>query len=178
MAKLYYYYGTVASSKTLHLISCNRNYQVQGKRSLLVKPSVDSRSVSIESRMGCKMEPDLVISPADLVSDNLTLFPPLAAILVDECQFLTRAQVKDLRKITIEHDIPVLCYGLRTTSDGELFPSIETLFALADSVLEIKTICVFCNKKANFSKAVEKSDSVVNPSWDGFIPVCAGHFYD
>ena len=180
MAKLYFRYGVVSSAKTLNLLATLHNYDIQNKRAILIKPSMDTRSEDVSSRAGLSHKADIIISPNDDV--NHIIYPYLdnhiSGILVDEVQFLTSQQIEGLRKLSVFRDIPVLCYGLRTKSDATLWPSIVTLMALADSIEEIKTTCMFCDNKAIFSKAVQSTDaSGIRVSWDAFIPVCAKHFF-
>ena len=104
----------------------------------------------------------------------------ISVILVDEVQFITPKQVEYLRKVSALLDIPVLCYGLRTKSDSTLWPSVNTLMALADSIEEIKTECAYCSHKAIFSKLLNKQGLDANGvklSWNDYVPVCAFHFY-
>lgn len=181
MAKLYFRYGVVSSAKTLNLLATLHNYEKQGKRAILIKPSMDTRSIDVSSRAGLSHKADCVVFPEDDI--NIILYPlvtnPVSCILVDEVQFFTPLQIEDLRKISICKDIPVLCYGLRTKSDATLWPSVITLMALADSIEEIKTTCMYCNNKAIFSKAVQETNKEgINVGWDAFIPVCAKHFYE
>lgn len=181
MAKLYFRYGVVSSAKTLNLLATIHNYEIQNKRAILLKPSMDTRSEDVSSRAGLSHKADLVVSPNEDI--NHVLYPlldkPISGILVDEVQFFTPQQIEGLRKVSVYNDIPVLCYGLRTKSDATLWPSIITLMALADSIEEIKTTCMYCDNKAIFSKAVEQTDADgVKLSWNAFVPVCAKHFYD
>ena len=181
MAKLYFRYGVVSSAKTLNLLATLHNYEKQNKKAILIKPSMDTRSDDVSSRAGLSHKADIIISPNDDI--NLILYPLLTShisgILVEEVQFFTSLQIEGLRKLSVYKDIPVICYGLRTKSDATLWPSIITLMALADSIEEIKTTCMYCDNKAIFSKAVQRTnDEGINVSWDAFIPVCAKHFYE
>ena len=169
MAKLYFRYGVVSSAKTLNLLATLHNYEQQGKKAILIKPALDTRSECVESRAGLSHKADIIFKDSD-------------AILVDEVQFLSSSQIQELRLLSIgkdlDKDIPVLCYGLRTKSDATLWPSIIDLMALADSIEEIKTTCAYCCHKAVFSKALQSTDEHgMNISWGGFIPVCANHYY-
>lgn len=181
MSKLYFRYGVVSSAKTLNLLATLHNYESQGKYAILLKPLLDTRTVNVESRAGLSHKPDLLVNIDTEIGKSIDgLFGNASAILVDEVQFLTSSQIKDLRHISLFHDIPVICYGLRTKSDGELWESIITLMAIADSIEEIKTTCFYCNKKAIFSKAIDNNNElgdIINPTWDGYIPVCANHYY-
>lgn len=183
MAKLYFRYGVVSSAKTLNLLATLHNYETQGKRAILIKPSVDTRSVDVSSRAGLSHKADIILRPEDNLSIELYPFllsDKISAVLVDEVQFLTEEQILYLRKLSAFNDIPILCYGLRTKSDATLWKPIITLMALADIIEEIKTTCAYCDRKAVFSKAIIKnmeSASGVNLTWDGYEPVCPYHYY-
>lgn len=183
MAKLYFRYGVVSSAKTLNLLATLHNYEIQGKRAILIKPSVDTRSVEVSSRAGLSHKADIILRPVDNLSIELYPFllsDKISAVLVDEVQFLTEEQILYLRKLSAFNDIPILCYGLRTKSDATLWKPIITLMAIADIIEEIKTTCTYCDRKAVFSKAVIKNmenASGVNLTWDGYEPVCPYHYY-
>lgn len=181
MSKLYFYYGTVNSSKTLNLLSISHNYRSQGKKCILVKPSLDSRSPQIESRAGLSQDADLVLSPDNSVLDLLAGSPQFtlsdySAVLVDECQFLTSDQIREFRKLTVDYNIPVLMFGLRTKYDGTLWEASATLFAVADELREVITVCTQCNHKAVFSKRVSGGTTDIELGWNEYIPVCTKHF--
>lgn len=151
MAKLYFRHGTVGSAKTLNLLAVAHNYRQQGKEVLLVKPALDDRfgKGHIKSRAGLEKSADI------LVDDNTNLmncnFEGIDCILVDEAQFIPSHVVDQMREISLEQDIPVICYGLRTDFRKNLFPGSRRLMELADSIEEIKTTCAFCNKKAVYN---------------------------
>ena len=152
------------------------------KRAILIKPALDTRSIKVESRSGLSHEADIVLSDKDYLPELLLPYvnDEIAAILVDEVQFISSTQISYLREVSALQDIPVLCYGLRTKSDATLWPSVITLMALADSIEEIKTECAYCDRKATFSKLLNKKgldDNGVKLSWNEYIPVCAKHFY-
>lgn len=182
MAKLYFRYGVVSSAKTLNLLATLHNYEQQGKRALLIKPALDTRSDKVESRAGLSHVADIVLKADDNLLELLQpyLMDEVAAILVDEVQFITSEQVEYLRELSALSEIPVLCYGLRTRSDATLWPSIVTLMALADSIEEIKTECAYCDHKAVFSKLLNKEgldNNGIKLSWDEYVPVCSKHYY-
>ena len=182
MAKMYFRYGVVSSAKTLNLLATLHNYELQGKKAILIKPAFDTRSTKVESRAGLSHEADIILKDSDFIYSHIELIKDCDAILVDEVQFLTSFQIRELRSISIgkelDKEIPVLCYGLRTKSDATLWPCIVELMALADSIEEIKTTCTYCNHKAIFSKALQNTDEHgINISWEGFVPVCAKHYY-
>ena len=177
MAKLYFRYGVISSAKTLNLLATLHNYEQQGKRALLLKPALDTRSVLVESRAGMSHKADYVLSYEDRITPLIENEDSLSAILVDEVQFFSPDQIKELRLISALKEIPVLTYGLRTKFDGSLWESVISLMALADSIEEIKTTCAYCSRKAVFSKRVSSSKSDVELSWDKYVPVCPYHFY-
>lgn len=148
MAKLYFRHGTMSSAKTLNLLAVAHNYRSQGKRVLLLKPRIDNRfeEGAIVSRSGLKERADLVLD-ADTTLDP-SLFEGLDCVLVDEAQFLSARVVEQLRALTLSHNVPVICYGLRTDFRTHLFEGSKRLLELADSIEEVKVTCQFCNRKA------------------------------
>jgi thymidine kinase len=150
MAKLYFRYGTMSSSKTANLLMVAHNYKSQGKKVLLVKPIIDNRfgQYLIKSRCGLESEADYLLEKDDNTFRMIDCeyLEKLDAILVDEAQFLTEKQVNKLRELSCK--VPVLCYGLRTDYKTNLFEGSKRLMEIADSIEEIKTTCYFCNKKA------------------------------
>jgi len=148
MAKLYFRHGTVGSAKTLNLLAVAHNYRQQNKRVLLMKPSLDTRfgESTIRSRAGLDCEADLLLHADTRLDDDD--FRGLHCALVDEAQFVSPAVIDQLRRITLELEVPVICYGLRTDFRGQLFDGARRLFEMADSIEEVKTTCAFCNRKA------------------------------
>lgn len=148
MAKLYFRYGTVGSAKTLNLLAVAHNYRQQGKEVSLLKPKLDTRfgPGSIKSRAGLEMMADILLEPDTKL--DFESFAGISCILVDEAQFLSAAIIEQLRAITLEMDIPVICYGLRTDFRTNLFEGSRRLMELADSIEELKATCYFCNKKS------------------------------
>jgi thymidine kinase len=151
MAKLYFRYGTVGSAKTLNLLAVAHNYEQQQKRAFVIKPELDVRfgRELVHSRAGVEKKADLLVS-AKTVLDPAA-FRGVDCILVDEAQFLAPEVIEQLRVVSQEHGIPVICYGLRTDFRRRLFPGAQRLMELADSIEEIKTTCNFCNRKAIFN---------------------------
>ena len=165
MAKLYFRYGTVGSAKTLNLLAVAHNYRQQGKEVFLLKPKLDTRfgPGSIKSRAGLEMMADLLLEPDTKL--DLKSFAGISCILVDEAQFLSAAIIDQLRQITLEMDIPVICYGLRTDFKTYLFEGSRRLMEIADSIEEIKATCYFCNKKSIFNlKHINGQATVDGPS--------------
>ncbi len=148
MAKLYFRHGTVSSAKTLNLLAVAHNYRSQGKQVVLIKPALDDRfgAEVIRSRVGIEQPADMKVL-ADTRIDRKE-FDGVSCILVDEAQFCSAAVVDQLRAISIDLNIPVICYGLRTDFRTNLFEGSRRLFELADSIEEVKTTCAFCNRKA------------------------------
>jgi thymidine kinase len=165
MAKLYFRHGTVGSAKTLNLLAVAHNYRQQGKKVFLVKPALDVRfgKNSIQSRAGLEKNADLLVE-ADTQLDY-SLFKNVSCILVDEAQFLSKNVINQLRNITVELDVPVICYGLRTDFKSNLFEGSKRLMELADSVEEVKSTCYFCEKKSVMNmKHVNGVATVEGPS--------------
>ena len=178
MAKLYYRYGTVGSAKTLNLLAVAHNYEQQGKRALLIKPALDDRfgKSKIRSRAGLERDTDLLVEPDSRIDRGV--LEGVDCVLVDEAQFLSDGIVEQLRRITIDPGIPVICYGLRTDFRTELFAGSKRLLEVADRIEEIKTTCAFCNKKAiNNLKLKDGQPTLEGPSVDlgaeeKYLPAC------
>jgi len=147
MPKLYFYHGTMNSSKTANLLMVAHNYESQKKNVFIIKPYIDTRfgAVIIKSRALEKgVNADYIISDTDDLTDINT--ENVNCIIVDEAQFLSAINVDGLRNL--KRIVPVICYGLRTDYRGLLFEGSKRLLELADSIQEIKTVCVNCDKKA------------------------------
>ncbi len=151
MAKLYFRHGTMGSAKTLNLLAVAHNYRSQGKSVLLMKPRLDTRfqASAIVSRSGLNADADMLVD-ADTTLDPAR-FEGLHCVLVDEAQFLSAQIVEQLRRLTHTHNVPVICYGLRTDFQTHLFEGSKRLLELADSIEEVKVTCQFCNRKAIFN---------------------------
>ena len=178
MAKLYFRYGTVGSAKTLNLLAVAHNYRQQGKRILLVKPELDIRfgKESIKSRAGLEMSADILVAPeTKLLEMN---WDGISCILVDEAQFLSADHIEELRKITLQNEIPVICYGLRSDFRTRLFDGSRRLMELADSIEEVKATCHYCNRKSIMNlKHVNGLAALDGPSVqlgaeEKYYPVC------
>lgn len=147
MSKLYFRYGAMSSGKTAALLQVAHNYERQGMTVVLVKPSVDTKgNEKVVSRLGIEREVDIVLAPNE---ELLTRMKPVKphAIIVDEAQFLTVAQVDELFLISKKYDVPVLCYGLRCDFQMQGFEGSTRLLLVADDIEELKTICP-CGSKA------------------------------
>ncbi len=180
MAKLYFRYGAMGSAKTLNLLAVRHNYELQGKNVLLMKPRTDDRfgAQTVRSRAGLAYDADLLLDDETEFAPGL--FEGLHCVLVDESQFLSPKMVEKLREVTHKHDVPVIAYGLRTDFRTALFPGSRRLLELADAVEEVKTTCMFCNRKAIFNL---RHDEDGNAFTDGpqvllgdatYSPVCHG----
>ncbi|MFA5508700.1 MAG: thymidine kinase, partial [Vulcanimicrobiota bacterium] len=179
MAKLYFRYGAMGSAKTLNLLAVRHNYELQGKRVILLKPRQDDRfgAEVVRSRAGLSYQADLLLDDDTVLSPEL--FKGLHCVLVDEGQFLSPAVVEALRQVTLEHNVPVIAYGLRTDFSTTLFPGSRRLLELADAIEEVKTTCMFCNRKAVFNlrhdaegKAILDGPQVMLGADTRYSPVC------
>jgi len=156
VAKLYFRYGAMNSGKSTALLQAAFNYEERGQHVLLAKPEIDTKGADrISSRLGVDREVDFLIGAQDdvraLVAEQAARFEGgVACILIDEAQFLTRAQVDDLLRIVVEERIPVLAYGIRTDFQTRAFPGSARLLELAHSLEELKTICR-CGRKALYN---------------------------
>ncbi len=147
MSKLYFRYGAMGSGKTAALLQVAHNYEQKGMNVVVVKPSIDTKGQDrVVSRIGIERTVDVVLGPNDRLIDKMEPVKP-HAIIVDEAQFLTRAQVNELYIMTKQYDIPVLCYGLRCDFQMYGFEGSIRLLEIADDIEELKTICK-CGSKA------------------------------
>ena len=165
MAKLYFYYSAMNAGKTTTLLQSAHNYRERGMRVAILTPRLDNRAGSgmVASRIGLSAPATAFDRDADLermIGDDITVNGRLDCVLVDEAQFLTRAQVWQLSEVVDQTRIPVLCYGLRTDFQGELFEGSQYLLAWADELAEIKTIC-HTGKKATMTVRVDEHGHAV-----------------
>lgn len=183
MAKLYFRHGAVGSAKTLNLLAVAHSYRTQGKKILLIKPASDVRygKQHIRSRAGLETQADLLVDEnTNLISLN---FKGIDCLLVDEVQFISPQVIEQLRTITIQENIPVICYGLRTDFRSRLFPGSLRLLELADSIEEVKSICHFCKSKAVMNirhvdgVASLQGEQVELGADEKYFPACACCFY-
>lgn len=178
MAKLYFRYGTMDSAKTMNLLAVAHNYRQQGKTVFLLKPKLDDRfgGEVIASRSGLEKKVDLLLADDSVLDPDM--FTGLDCVLVDEAQFLSPKLVEQLRALTRTHNVPVICYGLRTDFRTRLFPGARRLFELADSIEEVKVTCQYCNRKAIFNmrlingEATERGEQVQIGGNESYAPVC------
>ena len=161
MAKLYFKYGAMGSSKSANALITKFNYEERGMRVWLIKPSVDDRDGvdHIRSRIGLDEIAD-VIRPEDDIRERMREKGEIDVIISDECQFFTPGQIDQLRDIVNDCNIPVLCFGLRTDFLTHLFPGSRRLFEVADSITEIKTICE-CGSKAILNARIDRDGRII-----------------
>lgn len=155
MAQLYFEYGTMKSGKSADLLMTHYNYESQNKTCLLYTSSLDDRYGKgfIKSRMsGSKLTANLLDNDSfEQIKKDILSYNKVYCILVDESQFLSKEQVVGLSKVVDELNISVICYGLRADFKGELFTGSKALLELADKILEKKTVCEVCNRKATMN---------------------------
>ena len=169
MAKLYFKYGAMGSSKTATALITKYNYEERGMRVWLIKPAADSRDgeFTLRSRVGLTAEAE-AIGPDKDIRALYARREAVDVIIVDECQFMTAAQIDELRELVDREDLPVLCFGLRTDFQTKLFPGSRRLFELADSITEIKTICD-CGRKATVNARLSPEGYVVTEGSQVFL---------
>lgn len=161
MAKLYFKYGTMGSSKTAQALITKYNYEENGMHVWLLKPAADQRdgAVILRSRVGLEAMAE-VIAPETDIEALLEARGAVDVIIVDECQFMTPVQIDQLRTIVDLRDIPVLCFGLRTDFLSTLFDGSRRLFEVADSITEIRAICD-CGAKATTNARIDADGFIV-----------------
>ena len=179
MAKLYFKYGAMGSSKTANALITKFNYEERGMKVWLIKPSIDVRDGAdvVKSRIGLKASAD-VITPDKNIFEEYAKHQDCHVIIADECQFFRAEQIDQLRTIVDKLDIPVLCYGLRTDFLTHLFEGSRRLFEVADSITEIKTICA-CGKKAIVNARIDGEGKIVTQGGqiliggnDSYVAMC------
>lgn len=179
MAKLYFKYGAMGSSKSAQALITQFNYEELGMSVWLIKPSVDDRDGAdiVRSRIGLFRKAD-VIFPQDNLLERYRQAGTFDVIIADEAQFLTPEQIDQLRQIVDEQDVPVLCFGLRTDFLTHLFPGSRRLLELADSITEIKTVCA-CGAKATVNARLDsqgriltQGDQVFLGGNDSYVAMC------
>ena len=177
MAKLYFRYGAMGSSKTANAVMVQYNYRERGQQVLMLKPKLENRdgATIVRSRCGLEAQCRFVEELPGLCLDGI------ACVIVDEAHFLTGAQVRMLVDIVDERDIPVICYGLRTDFRGELFEGSRELLCWADTIEEIKTVC-WCGRKATFNarvqdgRIVREGEQILLGGNSQYISLCRKHW--
>ena len=180
MAKLYFKYGAMGSSKTAQALITKYNYEENDMRVWLIKPSADTRDgvAVIRSRIGLEAKCEVITPQMDIYHRFGSLgMDRCDVIIVDECQFLTETQIDQLRAIVNDFSVPVLCFGLRTDFLTHLFPGSRRLMELADVIEEIKTMCD-CGVKATVNARISdgyivtEGEQVVLGGNDCYIAMC------
>ncbi len=180
MAKLYFRYGAMGSSKTANALMVEYNYFERGKKALLVKPQMDSRDGVhiLRSRIGLEKEGILLEQLLSMSEEELRGYD---CIIVDEAQFATKKQVEFLVHIVDELEIPVICYGLRTDFKREFFEGSLWLMAWADQIEEIKTVC-WCGRAATCNarigadgKMIRSGEQIMMGGNDRYTSLCRKH---
>ncbi|MGI8943768.1 MAG: thymidine kinase [Qipengyuania sp.] len=186
MAKLYFYYASMNAGKSTTLLQAAFNYAERGMRTMLWTAALDDRGEAnaIKSRIGLGAEACLYQADTDLferVSAEHNR-APIDCVLVDEAQFLSKAQVWQLAKLADGLGIPVVCYGLRTDFQGELFPGSAALLGIADQLVELKGVC-HCGRKATMNLRVDEEGKPVSEGAqteiggnDRYVALCRKHF--
>ena len=186
MAKLYFYYASMNAGKSTTLLQADFNYRERGMATMLFTAAVDDRFAAgtITSRIGLAAPATMFDTGTDIaaiVADRHAA-EPVACVLVDEAQFLTAAQVDQLAYLADTMGIPVLAYGLRTDFRGALFEGSARLLALADALIEIKSVCA-CGRKATMNlrvdaagHAVAEGRQTVIGGNERYVALCRRHF--
>ena len=177
MAKLYYRYGAMGSSKTANAIMVRHNYLERGQRVLMLKPRLDSRdgATMVASRSGLECECEFM--------ENIDRFDVRGydCVIVDEAQFLNKAQVERLVRVVDEDNVPVIAYGLRCDFQGNFFEGSQWLMAWADSIEEVKTICwcgkkAICNARVSDGQVIKTGDQIVLGGSESYVSLCRRHW--
>ena len=180
MAKLYFKYGAMGSSKTAQALITKYNYEENDLNVWLIKPSADTRdgAAVLRSRIGLEARVEVIAPDVNVVERYLaTQHGKCNVIIVDECQFMTARQIDELRTIVNDYNVPVLCFGLRTDFQTNLFPGSRRLMELADCIEEIKTMCdcgakATVNARINDGYIVTEGAQVVLGGNDSYIAMC------
>jgi thymidine kinase len=186
MAKLHFFYSTMNAGKSTSLLQSNHNYLESNLDTLIFLPDETNKASNgqIVSRIGLKAKAVIADKNFNFISyikNNKT--PKLSCVLIDEAQFLSKVQIRQLGEVADKLNIPVMCYGIRTDFRGELFEGSSELLALADNLIELKTICYDCGRKATMVVRVDEDGKVVTEGSkiqiggnDIYTPVCRKHF--
>ena len=177
MAKLYFRYGAMGSSKTANAIMVLYNYQERNQRVLMVKPALENRDGERTLKSRCGLSAECVFM--EELDDALV--QQHDCVIVDEAQFLTRAQVERLVAIVDEMDVPVICYGLRADFQGNLFEGSRWLLAWADTIEEIKTVCwcgrkATCNARISNGHVVKAGEQIMLGGNESYVALCRKHW--
>ena len=181
MAKLYFKYGAMGSSKTAQALITKYNYEENDMNVWLIKPSADTRDGAqiLRSRIGLQAEVEVMVPGQNIYDAYAAKYNGNChAVIVDECQFMTEEQIDQLRAIVDEFNVPVMCFGLRTDFQTKLFPGSRRLMEVADTIQEIKTICD-CSAKATVNARIDAEGYIVTEGAqvvlggnDSYIAMC------
>lgn len=188
MAKLYFNYAAMNAGKSTTLLQASFNYRERGMATVIYTAAIDNRAgeAVVSSRIGLSHPARTFTATSDLYAEIASLIgeKKIGCVFVDEAQFMTGEQVDQLARIVDELNTPVICFGLRTNFQGRLFPGSERLFALADEIRELKTIC-YCGRKATMNlridadgRAVKSGESVEIGGNERYAPLCRKHFFE
>ncbi len=188
MAKLYFYYSSMNAGKSTTLLQADFNYRERGMETMLWTAALDNRYDQgvITSRIGLQANAHKFDPDTDMIAAVRTehAMRPLACMLVDEAQFLSKAQAFQCAAIADQLGIPVLCYGLRTDFQAELFPGSAALLGLADALIEIKAVCE-CGRKSTMNLRVDEKGNAVKAGAqnevggnDRYVALCRKHFME
>ena len=169
MAKLYFKYGAMGSSKSAQALITKFNYEELGMTVWLIKPSIDTRDGAdvIRSRIGLEASAQ-VITPDQNIIEEYRRAGKHDVIISDEAQFFTPEQIDQLRTLVDEDEIPVLCFGLRTDFLTHFFPGARRLMELSDSITEIKTVCA-CGRKATVNARIDENGKIITEGSQVFL---------
>lgn len=186
MAQLYYRYGAMNSGKTIEIIKVAHNYEEQGKSVIIMTSALDTREKrgTVSSRVGLSRSAHVIDTQSDCFEMVKEINPDASCILVDEAQFLSRANVLQFAKIVDELNIPVIAFGLKNDFQNKLFEGSENLLLYADKIEEMKTICWFCGRKAimnlrfHDAKPVYEGEQIQVGGNESYYPVCRKHYFN
>ena len=185
MTQLTFVYGTMASGKSIEILKVAHNYEVQGRKPMLLTSALDDRTNvgEISSRIGLKQDAGIIHATDDLFEMVAGQAEQPAIVLIDEAQFLTATQVDQLAKVVDHLHIPVMAFGLKQDAFNHLFEGSKRLIEMADKLEEMKTICSFCGKKATTQlrivdgKPQRSGEQLFIGGDEAYIPTCRHHWY-
>lgn len=182
MAKLYFFYGAMGSSKSANALMVEYNYRERGQRVLLAKTNIDTRDGVnlIHSRIGLSRECVLLSDVCNMKDEEIRGYD---AVIVDEIQFAKTEEVDFLAHIVDDLNVPVMCYGLRSDFQSHLFEGSRRILEICDEIKEIKTMCwcghkATCNARYNENGIVREGAQVMLGANDEYIALCRKHFVE
>lgn len=188
MAKLYFRYGAMGSSKTANALMVAHNYSERGQIALLVKPETDTRDVGVlHSRIGLEEEcisvERLIKTYEKFTKATDKCLKDYDCIIVDEAQFCDKSEIEFFTHIVDDLNVPVICYGLRTDFQNNLFEGSKWLLAWADEIEELKTVC-WCGKAAKCNARIDSDGNIIREGEqvlvganEKYVSLCRKHFY-